>query len=327
MSGLDNINEYIEQIREGDRKTLSRALTLVESTNKEHREQAQKIIEACVPYSGNSIRIGITGSPGAGKSTFIEAIGNYVITKGKKVAVLTVDPSSSKSKGSILGDKTRMETLANHENAFIRPSPSAGTFGGVARKTREMILLCEAAGYDTIFVETVGVGQSETDVHSMVDFFLLLMLAGAGDELQGIKRGIVEMADLLVINKTDINNKTLIRKSRLEYKSALRLYPNAESGWKPKVVNASALKKEGIDEIWSLIEEYLAMVKANGYFNQNRNRQARHWMIEAINYRLKDDLYNHPEVKKELSKMEKQVEKGEISSTKAAEKVLDIYHK
>src|SRR5699024_10193530 len=202
---LSKIKEYIEQIRSGDRKALSRALTLIESTKEDHRKRAQKIVEQCMPYTGDSLRIGITGSPGVGKSTFIESIGNYAIKQGKKLAVLTVDPSSSKSKGSILGDKTRMETLANNKNAFIRPSPSAGMFGGVARKTREMILLCEAAGYDTIFVETVGVGQSETEVHSMVDFFLLLLLAGAGDELQGIKRGIVEMADLLVINKTDIN--------------------------------------------------------------------------------------------------------------------------
>ena len=278
-----------------------------------------------MPYTGDSLRIGITGSPGVGKSTFIESIGNYAIKQGKKLAVLTVDPSSSKSKGSILGDKTRMETLANNKNAFIRPSPSAGMFGGVARKTREMILLCEAAGYDTIFVETVGVGQSETEVHSMVDFFLLLLLAGAGDELQGIKRGIVEMADLLVINKTDINDKKQVRKSRLEYKSALRLYPDTESGWKPTVVGASALKKEGIDEIWNLTEKYFSTVKENGYFIKNRNQQAKHWMIEAINYRLKDDFYNHPKVIKELAQMEEKVVKGKMSSLKAAQILLDIY--
>lgn len=279
-----------------------------------------------MPFTGNSIRVGITGSPGVGKSTFIEAIGNHVINQGKKLAVLTVDPSSTRSKGSILGDKTRMETLANNEKAFIRPSPSAGAFGGVARKTREMILLCEAAGYDIIFIETVGVGQSETDVYSMVDFFLLLLLPGAGDELQGIKRGIVEMADLLVINKTDINDKNLVRKSRLEYKGALRLHPHSESGWKPSVVSASALKGEGIDEIWSIIEKYISTVNENGYFIQNRRQQAHHWMIETINYRLKDDFYNHPAVKKELKKMEEKVVRGEISSMKAAELMMGLYH-
>ncbi len=278
-----------------------------------------------MPDAGNSVRVAITGSPGVGKSTFIEAIGNYFIEKSKKLAVLTVDPSSAKSKGSILGDKTRMETLANHENAFIRPSPAAGTFGGVARKTREMILLCEAAGYDTIFVETVGVGQSETVVKSMVDFFLLLLLPGAGDELQGIKRGIIEMADLLAINKTDINTKEQVRQTRLEYKSALRHYPNTESGWKPKVVQCSALEGTGIAKIWEFIEEYISATKENGYFTKNRKGQARHWMIEAVNHQLKDDFYNHAVVKNELSKMEEEVASGRISSMKAAEQLLKMY--
>lgn len=260
-----------------------------------------------------------------GKSTFIETIGNHAIDAGKKLAVLTVDPSSTRSKGSILGDKTRMETLANNQNAFIRPSPSAGTLGGVARKTHEMVLVCEAAGYDTVFVETVGVGQSETVVHSMVDFFLLLLMPGAGDELQGIKRGIIEMADLLVVNKRDSHSKKLIRQSRLEYKSALRHYPDAESGWEPKVRDCSALEGTGIPEIWELIEEYFSTVKENGYFSKNRNRQARYWMTEEINQQLKDNFYDHPEIEKKLPAMEKKVMQGEISSIKAAEHLLDIY--
>ncbi len=319
-------DKYFEEIRNGSRSALSRTLTLIESTKEEHRSLAQKVIEKCLPHSGNSIRIGITGVPGVGKSTFIESLGNLVTKQGKKLAVLTVDPSSTHSKGSILGDKVRMETLANNPNAFIRPSPTAGSLGGVTRKTQEMILLCETAGYDTILVETVGVGQSETAIHSMVDFFLLLMLAGAGDELQGIKRGIIEMADLLAINKTDSISKKLVQQAKREYKNALHLYPATESGWKPRVTTCSAIEETGIKEIWELIEDYVSTTKKNGYFKANRNRQAKHWIYETIHHRLKDDFYNNDQVKTEITRIEKKVLNGEVSFFKAAEKLLEVYN-
>lgn len=319
------LSEYLEGIRNGNRAVLSQAITLIESTKPEHQELAQKIIEACLSDTGNSVRIGITGVPGVGKSTFIESLGNLITQKDHKLAVLAIDPSSTRTHGSILGDKTRMETLANNPDAFIRPSPTAGSLGGVARKTRETIYLCEAAGYDTIFIETVGVGQSETAVHSMVDFFLLLMLAGAGDELQGIKRGIMEMADLIAINKIDNSSHKKIQQAVREYKNALHLYPPTESGWEPKVTTCSALEQDGIEEIWALIQEYLTATKKNGYFEKQRNRQAKHWMYESINNRLQDDFYNHPEIKKHRSKLEQKVLKGEVSSFKAARQLLDLY--
>lgn len=322
-----SLSDYIEGIREGNRTMLSRAITLIESTKQEHRELGQQIIEECLSQTGKSIRVGITGVPGVGKSTFIESLGNYIIEKGRKLAVLAIDPSSTRTKGSILGDKTRMETLANNDQAFIRPSPTAGSLGGVARKTRETIYLCEAAGYDTIFIETVGVGQSETAVHSMVDFFLLLMLAGAGDELQGIKRGIMEMADAITINKVDNSSKKKVQQAINEYKNALHLYPPTESGWSPEVTTCSALKGLGIEKIWEMVEEYIQLTKANGYFEENRNRQAHHWMYETINNQLQDRFYNHDDVKKALSETEKEVLKGEMSSFKAAQKLLDIYNK
>lgn len=304
---------------------LSRSLTLIESTKKEDRKKAQEILDGCLPHHGRSIRVGITGSPGVGKSTFIEAMGNYIIDQGKKLAVLTVDPSSSKSKGSILGDKTRMKTLAANDDAFIRPSPSAGTLGGVARKTHEMILICEAAGYDTIFIETVGVGQSETAVHAMVDFFLLLLLPDAGDELQGMKRGIIEMADLIAINKTDISTKQQVRQTRLAFKRALRLNTDKESEWKPGVVNCSGLKEQGISKIWGLIEEYVSTVKENGFFETNRKRQAIHWMLETVNQRLKDDFYHHPDVQKRLATVKDKILNGKISAAEGAELLLKVY--
>lgn len=321
-----SVDAYVEGIEQGNRTILSRAITLVESTKETHRELAQEIIEQCLPETGSSIRIGITGVPGVGKSTFIESLGNHVIEKGRNLAVLAIDPSSSRTKGSILGDKTRMETLANNPDAFIRPSPTAGSLGGVARKTRETIYLCEAAGYDTIFIETVGVGQSETAVHSMIDFFLLLMLAGAGDELQGIKRGIIEMADAIAINKTDSQPQKHVRQAVREYKNALHLYPPTESGWSPKVTTCSALEENGIEEIWEMIEEYISSTKESGYFKTNRNRQARHWMYESIHHRLKDDFYNNPAVKKTLEQTEQDVLNGEISSFKAAQKLLEGYN-
>lgn len=320
-----SIDDYVKGIKVGDRTILSRAITLIESTKPEHRELAQEIIEACLPDTGNSIRIGITGVPGVGKSTFIEALGNFIIKKGHKLAVLAIDPTSSRTKGSILGDKTRMETLSMNDQAFIRPSPTGGSLGGVARKTRETIYLCEAAGYDTIFIETVGVGQSETAVHSMVDFFLLLMLAGAGDELQGIKRGIMEMADTIAINKTDSTDSNKVNQALREYKNALHLYPEMKSGWKPKVTTCSAFTEDGIPEIWELIQEYITQTKENGYFKEKRNRQAKHWMYDSITGELTGRFYDNPEVKKKREEIEEKVLTGKLSSFKAAQQLLNLY--
>jgi LAO/AO transport system kinase len=320
-----SLDDYVKGIKESDRTILSQAITLIESTKSEHRELAQDIIERCLPDSGNSIRIGITGVPGVGKSTFIESLGNHIIGQGNKLAVLAIDPSSTRTKGSILGDKTRMDTLSNSDDAFIRPSPTGGSLGGVARKTRETIYLCEAAGYDTIFIETVGVGQSETAVHSMVDFFLLLMLAGAGDELQGIKRGIMEMADAIAINKIDEASEKSVQQAVREYKNALHLYPETKSGWSPEVTTCSALTGKGIPEIWKIIQEYSIQTKENGYFQNKRNLQAKHWMYDTITNQLTEYFYNNPAVKKEQKKIEEKVLEGKLSSFKAAQKLLDLY--
>jgi LAO/AO transport system kinase len=278
-----SVDEYVNGILEGNVTILSRAVTMVESSLPEHQKIAQQIIERCLPHSGKSIRLGITGVPGAGKSTFIESMGMHIIRNGGKLAVLAIDPSSERSKGSILGDKTRMEKLSGEKDAYIRPSPSAGSLGGVARKTRETIILCEAAGFDTIFIETVGVGQSETAVHSMVDFFLLLMLAGAGDELQGIKRGIMEMADAITINKADGQNVERAKLAQAEYRSALHLFPPTNSGWTPEVKTCSSLYHQDVDKIWDMILEYVKLTKENGYFESNRRSQAKYWMYESIN--------------------------------------------
>src|SRR6056297_1889596 len=308
--GKRPVQEYVDGIIQGDRTILGQAITLIESSLPEHNQMAQDIIEKCLPYAGNSIRIGITGVPGVGKSTFIESMGKYITSKGNKLAVLAVDPSSERSKGSILGDKTRMEELSTDPGAFIRPSPSAGSLGGVARKTRETIILCEAASFNIIFIETVGVGQSETAVHSMVDFFLLLMLAGAGDELQGIKRGIMEMADTIAINKTDDSAKKNVQQAVREYKNALHLYPPSESGWEPKVTTCSALEGTGVEELWELILDYVSATKENGYFENQRNRQAKHWMYETINNQLKERFYQNPAVQKQQKAIEQKVLNG-----------------
>lgn len=318
-------DEYVAGIKEGDRTILSRAITLIESTKERHRTQAREIIERCLPDTGNSIRIGITGVPGVGKSTFIETLGIQIIEQDHKLAVLTIDPSSTRSKGSILGDKTRMQELATSDQVFIRPSPTAGSLGGVAQKTRETIYLCETAGYDTIFIETVGVGQSETTVHSMVDFFLLLMLAGAGDELQGIKRGIMEMADAIAINKVDEAQEKQVTQAVREYKNALHLYPEKVSGWKPQVSQCSALTGKGIDDIWELITKYVSVTKENGYFEQQRQRQAREWMYDHISNRLQSDFYSDESVKEQQDRIEQQVLSGKLSSFKAAQQLLEIY--
>ncbi len=319
-------DEYVEGILKGDITLLSKAVTLVESARPDHRLIAGEIISRCLPYSGKSLRIGITGVPGAGKSTFIEALGRLLTGQGHKLAVLAIDPSSERSRGSILGDKTRMEELSGDPNAYIRPSPSAGSLGGVARKTRETVVLCEAAGFDTIFIETVGVGQSETAVHSMTDFFLLLMLAGAGDELQGIKRGIMEMADLVAINKADGNNVEKAKMARIQYKNALHLFPAKDSGWDPQVLACSAWEKTGISEIWDTILKFRNLVETNGYFLSNRNAQARYWMYETIEEQLKAGFYNHPDIKPQLAAFENQVVNAKLTSYEAARKLLDRFY-
>ncbi len=324
---LPNTKEFVAQILKGNRSYLSRAITLIESTNAKHQEQASEIINACLPHANNSVRIGITGVPGVGKSTFIEAFGKHLTGLGKKVAVLTVDPSSSVNKGSILGDKTRMESLVKDENAFIRPSPSGESLGGVAQKTRESILLCEAAGYNTIIIETVGVGQSETAVHSMVDFFLLLKLAGAGDELQGIKRGIIEMADAIIINKADGDNIQAAKLAKTEFAKALHLYPLKESAWQPKVATCSSINNKDIDVVWQLIEDYLNLTRENNYFGQKRNEQNKYWLLETINQRLKEDFYTNAQVKKELKLQLEKIEKAQITPFEAAKLLLTLSKK
>lgn len=324
---LHPVQYYVEGIVAGNRIILGQAITLIESQNPSHQHIAQQIIEACLPYAKPSFRIGITGTPGVGKSTFIEALGKYVLTQGYKLSILAVDPSSQVTKGSIMGDKTRMQTLSNRDEVFIRPSPAGNVLGGVARKTRETIILCEAAGYQILFIETVGVGQSEISVHSMVDFFLLLLLPGAGDELQGIKRGIVEMADLVVVNKADGERKPLAKRTQRAYQNALHLYPLKASEWLPKVIPCSALQEEGLDKIWDNMEQYRKFTKENGYFSVNRKQQARYWMEESVNAKLKDLFIQNKSVKQVLDQIRSEVEGGKISPFKGAAQLIDIYLK
>lgn len=320
-------SELVEGILKGDVTMLSRAVTMVESLSPDHQAVAQEVIEKCLPYSGNSRRIGITGVPGAGKSTSIDVFGLHVLkAPGSKLAVLAIDPSSERTKGSILGDKTRMEKLSIHPDAFIRPSPSAGSLGGVARKTRETIVLCEAAGYNNIFVETVGVGQSETAVHSMVDFFLLIQLAGTGDELQGIKRGIMEMADGIVINKADGDNIDRARLAQAQFRSALQLFPPTPSGWKPEVLTYSGYFELGIPEVWDMIDRYFDFVKENGYFERKRHQQARYWMYETIDEQLRRNFYTRPDIEAMLADKEARVLANRQSSFTAARDILDHYY-
>lgn len=318
-------DEYVEGILKGDITLLSQAVTLVESAKTEHQQIAQEIIEKCLPYTGNSVRIGITGVPGAGKSTSIDTFGMHLLSQGRKLAVLAIDPSSERSKGSILGDKTRMEQLCIQKNTFIRPSPAAGSLGGVARKTRETIVLCEAAGFDTIFVETVGVGQSETAVHSMVDFFMLLQVPGTGDELQGIKRGIMELADGIVINKADGINIEKAQLAQAQYRNALHLFPASASGWQPQVLTYSGYYNIGVPEIWQMVDEYIGFVKQNGFFDLRRKEQSKYWMYETINEQLKNHFFKNPTIESELKSLEKKVLHGEMSSFIAAKVVLDNY--
>ncbi len=318
------VDELVSGILNENITALSRAITLIESKNPTHLEKANEIIKQCLPYANKSFRIGITGVPGVGKSTFIEAFGMYLTNQDKKVAVLAVDPSSSINKGSILGDKTRMEELVKDKNAFIRPSPSGESLGGVARKTRETIILCEAAGFDSIIIETVGVGQSETAVHSMVDFFLLLKLAGAGDELQGIKRGIVELADAIAINKADGDNLKRAKLAKVEFDRALHYYPEKESNWQPRVLLCSALKNEGISEIWKMILEYLELTKKNNYLISKRQQQNKFWLIQTIEEQLKNEFFNHLKVKRELKKQLDLIESNKTTPFAAADYLLGL---
>lgn len=319
-----DVDSIFKGILCNQRAALSKGITLVESTQKKHFGKAQQLIENCLSHANKSIRIGITGVPGVGKSSFIEAFGNLLINRGKKVAVLAVDPSSTLSGGSILGDKTRMESLVRSTNAFIRPSPAGSSLGGVAQKTRESIILCEAAGYDIIIIETVGVGQSEIAVHGMVDFFLLLKLAGAGDELQGIKRGIVEMADGIVINKADGTNVTNARMAKNQFKKALHLYPAKEEGWTPEVLTCSSLTGQGIQEVWDQISNYINLTKSNGFFEKNRKQQNKFWLLQTIEEELKLSFFTHPKVKKEIESQIDAVQQNKTTPFAAAKYLLGL---
>jgi LAO/AO transport system kinase len=318
-------DQYVEGILQKDRVVLSRAITLAESSLPEDQLLAEEVLSKILPYTGNSLRIGITGVPGVGKSTFIEAFGQHVLQQGHRLAVLTVDPSSQNSKGSILGDKTRMSALANNKKAFIRPSPSGNTLGGVGAKTREAMLLCEAAGFDVVFVETVGVGQSETLVKGMVDFFLLLMLAGAGDELQGIKKGIIETADALVITKADGDNFDKAKMARRDYQNALHLFPLNENGWKPQVKICSAVEGLGLVEVWDMILDFSEKMKGNRHFDKNRVQQRLSWMHEHIKWSLENRFYQDREIVDELRRISPLVERGEVPALVMARKLVQEF--
>lgn len=317
----------IKGILAGDTSALSRAITLIESNNPNHFAKANTIINACLPHANHSIRIGITGVPGVGKSTFIEAFGKHLTSQSKKIAVLTIDPSSSISHGSILGDKTRMEELAKDPNAYVRPSASGETLGGVARKTRETIILCEACGFDTILIETVGVGQSEIAVHSMVDFFLLLQITGSGDELQGIKRGIMEMADAIVINKSDGDNIQKAALAKTAFEHALHLFPSKKSEWVPTATTCSAKTNDGIAEIWENILEYIELTKNNTYFDKKRDEQNEFWLFETINEQLKQHFFNSRRIQELIEETKKAVQNNESSPFAAAQLLLETYFK
>lgn len=319
--------EFFKGIKQKNITLLSQAITLVESSNPKHQTLADEIINLCLPLSGNSKRIGITGVPGVGKSTFIETFGIKLVEKGHRVAILAIDPSSERSKGSILGDKTRMAELVKSKNAFIRPSPSSGSLGGVARKTRESIILCEAAGFDTILIETVGVGQSETAVHSMTDFFLLLMLAGAGDELQGIKRGIMEMADTIAITKADGDNKIKAITAETEYKNALHLFPASKNNWQTEVLSCSAMTSFGINNLWEKINSFFELTKKNGALEQKRLEQSKFWMHETIKEKLMNHLYKNPLQQTMIKDIENDIINNKVSPFTAADLIFNSYLK
>jgi LAO/AO transport system kinase len=321
---IPSIEQLAADVRAGKRRALAKAITLVESTRADHQEQAQRLLEILLPATGNAYRVGISGVPGAGKSTFIESFGLHLIGLGKTVAVLAVDPSSARSGGSILGDKTRMQQLSAAPEAFIRPSPSAGSLGGVARRTREALLVCEAAGFDVVLVETVGVGQSEFAVASMVDFFLVLMLAGAGDELQGIKRGILELADALAINKADGDNVRKATRAVAEYRNALRLFRPATEGWEPPVLAVSALESKGMDEVWAAIDRHHAQLESCGDLERKRREQRQAWLWTMLDDGLKRHFLSRPDVKRLLPEMEAAVASASLTPTQAARRLLSL---
>lgn len=322
---LPDVHDFSDRIKKGDRVTLGRAITYVESSLSAHQEFIQEVLNLLMPFTGNAIRIGITGSPGVGKSTFVETFGMHLISLGHKVGVLAVDPSSRQTGGSILGDKTRMMQLSTSKNAFVRPSPAGKTLGGVAQHTRETILLCEAAGYDIILVETVGVGQSETAVYEMTDFYLLMILAGAGDELQGIKRGVVELADMIVVNKSDGDNVSLAQKAKAAYTNALHLFPAKESQWTPPVLTASALKNKGIEAIWHQIQDYQQLVKENGYLKTHRQRQLLQWMEDAMHLEINSHFFSSEKLKKAIKNSKKQVLDLKITPFFAAKQMVLLF--
>lgn len=320
-----SVDDYVRGVVEGNRTVLAQAITLIESNSPAHMETAQEVLKHFLPYTGNSIRVGITGVPGAGKSTFIEALGSRLCDSGHSVAVLAVDPSSSVTRGSILGDKTRMEVLSRKKNAFIRPSPSGGTLGGVTRKSRETILVCEAAGFDVLLIETVGVGQSEVTVRSMVDFFLLVVLTGAGDELQGIKKGVMELADAILINKADGDNKIRALAVRTDYSRVLHYLQPATEGWTTRAYTCSSLTGEGIDGIWSVIEEFRRETSGSGVFHFRRRSQMLNWVYAMVQEHLQARFFNHPGVIKVIPQIEQAVVDGSLSATLAVRELLDAF--
>ena len=321
------LSEIINGIKRGNRVLLSQAITILESTRPEDKDQGHALIEACLPLSGKSLRIGVSGTPGVGKSTFIDSFGMYLLGQGKKLAVLAIDPTSARTRGSILGDKTRMNQLSQAKEAFIRPSATGLSLGGVARRTRESIIVCEAAGFDVVIVETVGVGQSEIAVHSMTDLFLLLLLPGAGDELQGIKRGIMEIADVLAINKADGSRLELAKKAQQNYRNALKLFPHSTNGWQPRVLACSAIEKSGIDTIWAEILKFEHQMKTGPFFIERRQEQAKYWLKESIEQQLIHYFMKNPEIKSLYEGIENQVFKGEVSPFKAADMLLERFMK